>query len=85
MCIGYLENIVMNAKYDSEHEDDLGTVLWHKDKMGTLNALFFTLLISIFDEKILAVRLVFMFAFFFSGQLQDSHAIKRDLTNFNIT
>ena len=54
----------MNKKYESEHEDDLGPVKWHEDKMGTLNALFFRLLISIFDEKILVVRLVFMFAFF---------------------
>ena len=62
-CSGCLENIVMNEKLDSEHEDNLGIVKWHEDQVGSLNVLCFTFLISIFYEKILAVRLVYVYDF----------------------
>ena len=53
----------MNEKWDSEHEDYLGIVKRLEDKVGTLNVLCFTFLISIFDEKILVARLVYVYTF----------------------
>ena len=36
MCIVCLENIVMNEKWDSDHEDNLRIVKRREDKVGTL-------------------------------------------------
>ena len=38
-----LENIVLNEKNDSEHEDNLEIAEWREDKMGSLFVLYFYL------------------------------------------
>ena len=57
VCNGCLKNIVLNEKKDSEHEDNLELVEWPEDKVESLFVLPF--LVSIFDEKVLVVRLFF--------------------------
>ena len=52
VCFDCLENIVMNEKWDSEHQDNLGKLKWHEDKVGTLNVLCFTFLISFLMRKL---------------------------------
>ena len=41
----------MNENWDSEHEDNLEIVKWRENKVGTLNVLCFTFLISNFGGK----------------------------------
>ena len=53
----------MNEKWDSEHEGNFGIVKWREDKVGTLNVLCFTFLISMFDKKILVARPVYVYIF----------------------
>ena len=65
-----LENIVMNEKWDSEHQDNLGIVKWREDKVETLNVLCFTFLIS-FLRKFWRQDLLNMLTFF----PVDSHEI----------
>ena len=43
MCNHCLKNIVLNEKYDAEHEDNLEIVEWLEDKVGSLFVLCFHL------------------------------------------
>ena len=53
-----------NEKWDSEHQDDLGIVKWREDKVGTLNVLCFTFLISFLMRIFWRQDLFNMFTFF---------------------
>ena len=63
MCNDCLKHIVVNEKMDSEHEDDSEIVELREDKVGSLFVQSFTFLISIFDEKVLVVRLFYFHVF----------------------
>ena len=43
MCNDCLENIFLNEKKDSEHEDNLELEEWREDKVGSLFVLCFYL------------------------------------------